>query len=202
MDVGQVLSIDQEPEQTHMHFSTSLATNNWAEGDSIAVDGCCLTITDFPAQGGFSATLSPETLNLTHHSDIAVGDKVNLEPALCVGDALGGHIVTGHVDGLAKVEEITNVGEHRAFRFSVPPELAMYVVKKGSVAINGVSLTVNEVDHCDFTVNLIPHTLTHTNLGHLSVGQRVNFESDMLGRYVERIMNFQNRQNINQQENR
>ncbi|MES0371812.1 MAG: riboflavin synthase, partial [Mariprofundaceae bacterium] len=163
------------------------------------VDGCCLTITDFPEKGRFSATLSQETLNLTRHSDIEVGEKVNLEPALCVGDPLGGHIVTGHVDGLAKVEEMTDVGEHRVFKFSVPHDLARYVVKKGSVAINGVSLTVNEVEACCFTVNLIPHTLSHTNLGDLSVGNSVNFESDMLGRYVERIMSFQN---SNSQENR
>lgn len=198
MDVGKVVSIRREPEQTHMQFSTSLDSSNWATGDSIAVDGCCLTITGFPKEGWFSATLSQETVNLTRHSDIEVGEKVNLEPALCVGDPLGGHIVTGHVDGMAKVEEITDMGEHRVFRFSVPSELARYVVKKGSVAINGTSLTVNEVEECCFTVNLIPHTLSHTNLGGLSVGNSVNFESDMLGRYVERIMSFQN---SNPQEN-
>lgn len=191
MDVGNVVAIDKESEQTHIRFSTHLDTGKWALGDSVAVDGCCLTITAFPTPGTFSATLSQETLNLTRHSDIAVGDAVNLEPALCVGDPLGGHIVTGHVDGMAAVESITDVGEHRIFTFSVPRELAKYVVKKGSVAINGTSLTVNEVDNCSFTVNLIPHTLSHTNLGTLSVGDQVNFESDMLGRYVERIMGFQ-----------
>ncbi len=193
MDVGQVIAIKQEPEQTHMQFSTALDTGKWALGDSVAVDGCCLTITEFPAAGVFSATLSRETLKLTHHSALEEGDRVNLEPALRVGDPLGGHIVTGHVDGIARVEEITNVGEHRIIRFAVPVELARYVVRKGSVAINGVSLTVNEVDGCCFTVNLIPHTLSHTNLGKLTAGSSTNFESDMLGRYVERIMSFQNR---------
>ncbi len=192
MDIGQIVAIDKEPGQTHMHFSTSLDSSKWALGDSVAVDGCCLTITGFPEDGQFSATLSQETLNLTRHSDVDVGEKVNLEPALCVGDPLGGHIVTGHVDGIATVEEITEVGEHRIFRFAIPPSLAKYVVRKGSVAINGVSLTVNEVENCSFTVNLIPHTLSHTNLGELSAGSSVNFESDMLGRYVERIMSFQN----------
>ncbi len=203
MDVGHVAAIDREPQQTHMQFSTHLDTSKWALGDSVAVDGCCLTITAFPAPGTFSATLSQETLNLTRHAGIQVGDAVNLEPALCVGDPLGGHIVTGHVDGLATVESITDVGEHKCFTFSVPRELARYVVKKGSVAINGTSLTVNEVDNCSFTVNLIPHTLSHTNLGALSVGDRVNFESDMLGRYVERIMSFENTDflNTNLQEN-
>jgi len=192
MDVGSVAAIEKEPEQTHMQFSTRLDTGKWALGDSVAVDGCCLTITEIPTPGTFSATLSQETLNLTRHSDVKVGDMVNLEPALCVGDPLGGHIVTGHVDGLATVEAITEHGEHREFRFSVPIDLAKYVIKKGSVALNGTSLTVNEVDNCCFTVNLIPHTLSHTNLGGLSTGDQVNFESDMLGRYVERIMSFQN----------
>lgn len=199
MDVGKVVAIDKEPEQTHMQFSTALDTSKWSLGDSVAVDGCCLTITAFPTQDSFSATLSQETLNVTRHADVKVGDAVNLEPALCVGDALGGHIVTGHVDGLATVESIDDVGEHKCFTFSVPEALARYVISKGSVAINGTSLTVNGVENCRFTVNLIPHTLSHTNLGTLSAGDRVNFESDMLGRYVERIMSFQS---TNQQENR
>ena len=192
MDVGKIVAIDKEPEQTHMCFSTSLDTSQWALGDSVAVDGCCLTITVLPEDGQFSATLSQETLNLTRHSDVKVGERVNLEPALCVGDPLGGHIVTGHIDGIATVEEIAEVGEHRMLRFAVPVSLAKYVVRKGSVAINGTSLTVNKVENCSFTVNLIPHTLAHTNLGELSTGSSVNFESDMLGRYVERIMSFQN----------
>jgi len=194
MDVGKIVSIDREPEQTHMQFSTSLDTSTWNLGDSVAVDGCCLTITALPEAGEFAATLSQETLNLTRHSNVKTGERVNLEPALCVGDPLGGHIVTGHVDGIATVKEIREIGEHRELHFSVPASLAKYVVKKGSVAINGTSLTVNEVDNCCFTVNLIPHTLAHTNLGELSRGSSVNFESDMLGRYVERIMSFQNQQ--------
>jgi len=191
MDVGSVTAINAEPEQSHMQFSTHLDMGGWTIGDSVAVDGCCLTITGFPTSDSFAATLSQETLDLTRHSDIKVGDSVNLESALCVGDPLGGHIVTGHVDGLATVESITDHGEHREFCFSVPPHLAKYVIKKGSVALNGTSLTVNEVDNCRFTVNLIPHTLSHTNLGSLAAGDQVNFESDMLGRYVERIMGFQ-----------
>ena len=197
MDVGKVVAIDKEPEQTHMQFSTALDTSKWSAGDSVAVDGCCLTITDFPTPNSFAATLSQETLNVTRHGDVKVGYAVNLEPALCVGDPLGGHIVTGHVDGVATVESIEDLGEHKCFTFSVPVELAKYVISKGSVAINGTSLTVNEVDNCRFTVNLIPHTLSHTNLGTLSVGDHTNFESDMLGRYVERIMSFQDADFLN-----
>lgn len=187
-DVGRIAAIQQESDQTHMEFATSLDMSNWALGDSVAVDGCCLTITAFPASDRFAATLSRETLNLTRFSDASEGQQVNLEPALRMGDALGGHIVTGHVDGLATVVSITPIGEHREFLFEVPKPLAHYVVVKGSVAINGTSLTVNRVDGCRFTVNLIPHTLEHTNLGALTSGDVVNLETDMLGRYVERIM--------------
>jgi riboflavin synthase len=187
-DIGRISSIRPESDQTHMEFTTRLDMSAWALGDSVAVDGCCLTITAFPAGDRFAATLSRETLNLTHFAAAREGQHVNLEPALRMGDALGGHIVTGHVDGLATVVSINPVGEHREYLFEVPKRLAHYVVVKGSVAINGTSLTVNTVDRCRFTVNLIPHTLEHTNLGALKPGDAVNLETDMLGRYVERIM--------------
>jgi len=190
-DVGTLVHIEQEAEQSHLTFQTQLDTSTWKLGDSVAVDGCCLTITDFPQAGEWRATLSLETLQLTHFSHALLGQKVNMEPALRVGDALGGHIVSGHVDGLAIVKKIEPVGEHRCFTFEVPRALAPYVVKKGSVTLNGTSLTVNAVDDCRFQVNLIPHTLTHTNLGDLVENSVVNIEIDMLGRYVERLMSFQ-----------
>ncbi len=190
LDVGQIRSIDSEPDQSHMVFSTSLDTSGWNLGDSVAVDGCCLTITAFPSKDAFSATLSRETLALTHLGSAKEGQRVNLEPALKMGDALGGHLVSGHVDGIGKVESVSEIGEHRCFRFSVSEKLAKYIVVKGSVAINGVSLTVNEVKGTTFTVNLIPHTLEHTNLGVLSAGDAVNIETDMIGRYVERLLEF------------
>ncbi|NWF37163.1 riboflavin synthase [Mariprofundus sp. KV] len=189
-DVGTVVSIQREPEQTHMVFKTALAMDNWQLGDSVACNGCCLTITAFPQSDAFAATLSLETLNLTLFSAACEGDAINLEPALRMGDALGGHMVTGHVDGLGLVKAVKAVGEHREFTFTLPESLARYVVVKGSVAINGVSLTVNRVIGCDFTVNLIPHTLSHTNLGILNAGAQVNIETDMYGRYVERLMQF------------
>jgi len=192
-DVGTIRNITHEKQQSHMSFETALDMSNWQLGDSVAVDGCCLTITDFPAKHQWTATLSLETLKLTTFSDAQVGRKINMEPALHVGDALGGHIVTGHVDGLARVENITNIGEHKAFSFVAPEELARYIVKKGSVTLNGTSLTVNDVDECCFTVNLIPHTLSHTNLGQLQENDPVNIETDMFARYVERIMYFQNK---------
>ncbi len=192
-DVGTIRNITHEKQQSHMSFETSLDMSNWQLGDSVAVDGCCLTITDFPTKHQWTATLSLETLKLTTFSDAKVGRNINMEPALHVGDALGGHIVTGHVDGLARVENIKNIGEHKAFSFVAPEELARYIVKKGSVTLNGTSLTVNDVDECCFTVNLIPHTLSHTNLGQLQENDSVNIETDMFARYVERIMYFQNK---------
>jgi len=194
-DIGEIESIQREPEQAHIVFHTLLDMTNWNLGNSVAVDGCCLTLTDFGAEK-FSATLSQETLSLTTLGQAQEGRRVNLEPALRMGDALGGHMVSGHVDGTGKVDAIQPAGEHRLFRFSVPKNLARYVVKKGSVAINGVSLTVNEVDGCAFEVNLIPHTLANTNLGDLASGDRVNIETDMVGRYVERMMHF----NINMEQ--
>lgn len=186
-DVGVIVRIQREPEQAHMVFRTSLDMVNRNQGDSMAVDGCCLTMAKFGHQT-FSAALSLETLNLTTFEQAREGKKVNLEPALRMGDALGGHMVSGHVDGTGRVDDIQSVGEHRLFHCSIPENLVNYVVKKGSVTINGVSLTVNEVDGCAFEVNLIPHTLTHTNLGILRIGDRINIEIDMMGRYVERLM--------------
>ena len=187
-DVGRVVSIEKETDQAHMVFETSLPTDRWRTGDSVAVDGCCLTITGFPDRSLFSATLSAETLRLTRFSSVAVGDDVNLEPALRVGDPLGGHWVTGHVDGLARVEHVEPLGEHRRLTCSVPEVHAKYLVRKGSVALNGVSLTINVVRGAMFSVNVIPHTLSCTNLGLLEPGVTVNLETDLIGRYVERLL--------------
>jgi len=189
-DVGSIRRVERESEQTHMTFTTALDMTNWQPGDSVACNGCCLTITGFKSDHTFAATLSPETLRLTTFANAAVGDIVNFEPALRVGDALGGHMVTGHIDGIATVQAVREIGEHRELIFDIRDNLSRYVVSKGSVAIDGVSLTVNGVGRNDFTVNLIPHTLSHTNLGALQSGDKVNIETDMYGRYVERLMQF------------
>jgi len=189
-DVGCISQIRREQAQAHFSIATALDTSNWLTGDSIAVDGCCLTATDM-RPGSFDVTLSMETLGLTIFANADEGHRVNLEPALRMGDALGGHMVSGHVDGMGRLDVLDEVGEHRVMRFLLPPDLLRYVVHKGSVAVNGVSLTVNEADDCGFTVNLIPHTLAHTNLGALNAGDTVNIETDLLGRYVERLMAFQ-----------
>jgi len=187
-DVGQVCAIGEVDDQSEFVFSTALDCSRWKEGDSISVDGCCLTICSFPEVSRFAAILSPETLKCTCFGKARVGMSVNLEPALCVGDALGGHLLTGHIDATATVKSVHKAGEHCVLEFELPASLSRYVVSKGSVAMNGVSLTVNEVRDNRFTVNLIPHTLSHTSLGDLSSGHKVNIETDIIGRYVERLL--------------
>jgi len=188
LDIGHIYSIQQREKDASMVFSTHLDTSVWALGDSIAVDGCCLTITDFQAPDRFGAVLSLETLECTHFGDAETGQLVNLEPALKAGDALGGHMVSGHVDGIGQILSVETVGEHSQMCISIPRKLCRYAVVKGSITVNGVSLTVNEVDAESFTVNLIPHTLSHTNLGALQQGHQVNIETDIIGRYVERLL--------------
>ncbi len=189
-DVGMVDALEHQQHQSLFVFATRLDMSSWQLGDSVAVDGCCLTITGFPddKQSLWSATLSPETMALTRFSRVQAGEAVNLEPALRMGDALGGHMVSGHIDDVAQVVSIQQAGEHRQITFAVPHHLKPYIVVKGSVALNGVSLTVNTVANHQFSVNLIPHTLNHTNLGALTEGDVVNLETDLLGRYVERIL--------------
>lgn len=161
-----------------------LGLRDVAVGDSIAVNGACLTVI---ARIGrtFRADVSRETLACT--AGFAAGGRVNLEKALRAADRLGGHLVSGHVDGVGSVTRIERAGGNRRLAVAVPKTLAKYVARKGSIAVNGVSLTVNEVNGTTFTANLIPHTLKATNLGDLREGDRVNLEVDMLARYVERL---------------
>jgi riboflavin synthase len=156
-------------------------------GDSICVQGCCLTATELLGRA-FAADVSRETLSLTTLGDLAVGSPVNLEPSLKAGDALGGHLVSGHIDGVAEVMSISGDARSQRLKFGVPGDLARYIARKGSVAVDGVSLTINEVDGATFGVNIIPHTQTVTTLGKLTVGTRVNLEVDQVARYVERLL--------------
>ena len=156
-------------------------------GDSISVQGCCLTVTEVLGPA-FAADVSRETLSLTTLGDLDVGSPVNLEPSLRAGDSLGGHLVSGHVDGLARIESMTGDARSTRIKITVPDHLAKYIARKGSVAIDGVSLTVNEVDGSTFGVNIIPHTQTVTTLGRLAPGARVNLEIDQVARYVERLL--------------
>jgi riboflavin synthase len=160
-----------------------------AIGDSVCVQGVCLTVTSL-GERTFCVDVSRETLGLTTLGELEPQAPVNLEPALRAGDALGGHLVSGHIDGVATV--IARAAEARSQRITVqvPAPLARYIARKGSVALDGVSLTVNEVDEHSFGVNLIPHTLAVTTLGRLSKGTRLNLEIDQMARYVERLWSF------------
>jgi len=157
------------------------------EGESIAVNGVCLTATEI-VQRRFSVDVSPESLSRTILGDLAPGDRVNLERALRLSDRLGGHLVSGHVDAITGVLKRRPEGDFTAFSFAVPSGLGKYIVEKGSIAINGISLTVNFCDDKIFTVAIIPHTLEVTTLDNVKAGDQVNIEVDLIGKYVEKLL--------------
>jgi riboflavin synthase len=171
-----------------LKIRTSWACDAIDLGASIACSGVCLTVID-RADDWFSVEVSAETLSRSVIGSWQLGTRINLERALKLGDELGGHIVSGHVDGLAKIVSITPSGDSHQLEISVPQELAKYIAEKGSVALDGVSLTVNQVQENLFGVNIIDHTWTHTTFGASEIGQRLNLEIDMLARYVSRLMN-------------
>lgn len=184
-DIGRVRSVQKTERDWRYEVETVWDTATIDLGASISHAGCCLTVTE-KGQSWFAVEVSAETLSKTKLGEWTEGSRVNLERAAKLGDELGGHIVSGHVDGLGQVVSITpENGSHR-IRFSVPAPLHRYIAPKGSIAIDGVSLTVNEVEGHEFGVNIIPHTWTATTLGGLNVGDKVNLEIDMLARYLAR----------------
>lgn len=189
-DVGRVRQI-QDRGDTHIVIATQYDVSRVEVGASIACSGCCLTVTDKGSAQDrwFSVTASAETLSKTTIASWKIGDPVNLERPLHVGDELGGHIVTGHVDGVAEAIEISPEGESIRMVFEAPQALARFIASKGSVALDGASLTVNEVEGTRFGVNIIPHTLKVTTFGALAKGAKVNLEVDLLARYVSRLVN-------------
>ena len=187
-DVGRVEAREARGGDARLRIAVDqLDLARIAIGDSICVQGCCVTAIAIRGKI-FEADLSRETLSLTTLGELGIGSTVNLEPALRAGDALGGHLVSGHVDGVGRVAERS--GDARSLRLTIeaPAGLARYIARKGSVTLDGVSLTVNDVDGPRFGVNLIPHTLTVTTLGRLDAGMRVNLEIDQVARYVERLL--------------
>jgi len=187
-DVGTVRARENRGGDAHMVIAFDrLKSTDFRIGDSICVQGCCLTAVELLSDA-FTADVSRETLSLTTLGDLAVGSPVNLEPSLKAGDSLGGHLVSGHVDGLAEIVSITGDARSSRIKIAVPQPLARYIARKGSVAVDGVSLTVNEVEGNTFGVNIIPHTQTVTTPGRLKVGSRVNLEIDQVARYVERLL--------------
>jgi riboflavin synthase len=187
-DVGSILALESRDGDARLTVGVDqLDLARTAVGDSIAVAGVCLTVVALQPRG-FCADVSRETLALTTIGDWRAGRRVNLEPALRAGDALGGHLMSGHVDGVAEICARTDEARSERFRIRVPQALARYVARKGSVALDGVSLTVNAAEQLEFEVNLVPHTLAVTTLAELAVGERVNLEVDMIARYVERLL--------------
>ncbi len=188
-ELGEVRAIEQRGD-TRFVISTAQDTTKIDMGASIACSGVCLTVVDKGTDdrgGWFAVDASAETLSLTNLGDWREGSRINLERSLRVGDELGGHIVSGHVDGTAEITAIEAEGDSKRFSFKVPQKLAKFVAAKGSVALDGVSLTVNEVAGNSFGVNLIPHTQEVTTFGGSQVGDKVNLEIDVLARYVARL---------------
>ncbi len=187
-DLGAVKGIKRKSKEVVFTFKVgNINLNEVGLGDSIAVNGTCLTVTAL-SKHTFSVDASHETLAKTNLGKLKVGKSVNLERALKVGDKLGGHIVNGHVDGVGEVVSKRKQGESVEIKFSVPKELSKYIVEKGSVAIDGVSLTVNSVRGNEFVVNIIPYTQEATTFGGLRKGGFVNIECDIIGKYVEKFV--------------
>ena len=193
-DVGRVRAL-KSGKDTRIEIETKLPAGTFALGASVSCSGVCLTVIDrgaLASGGWFAVEASPETLACTTLGRWSVGLHINLERALKLGDEFGGHLVSGHVDGLAQIRSMTKVGDSLAgstvFEFEVPTKLVSYIAAKGSVTLDGVSLTVNTVNDAGLSVNIIPHTLSVTTFGVAKVGDEVNLEIDLLARYVARLI--------------
>ncbi|MBX5440150.1 MAG: riboflavin synthase [Solirubrobacteraceae bacterium] len=186
-DLGEVTRVDETADGVRLGVRTPLA-RELAEGDSIAVNGVCLTAVGLDGGERFAADVMRETLRRSSLGAVEPGSTVNLELPLRAGDRLGGHVVQGHVDGVGTVRDVREDGFARAVEIAAPPELLRYVVEKGSIAVDGVSLTVSAVGEDRFAVSLIPETLERTTLGAAAPGRPVNLEVDVLAKYVEKLV--------------
>ena len=186
-EVGRVAAVDGGDGGVRLEVEAPETARVVAVGDSVAVGGCCLTVVA-ATDGRLAFDAVPETLARTSLGALAPDARVNVEPALRVGDPLGGHYVQGHVDGVGRVRSVDREGEGSRMWIDVPPELHRYVVVKGSIAVDGVSLTVADADDAGFAVALVPHTMTATTLAALAPGALVNVETDVLAKYVERLL--------------
>ena len=185
---GSIGAIEKRGGDVRLRVTTpDLPWSEYEIGDSIAVNGVCLTAVRL-LDNGFDTDVSVETLDVTTLKQLAVGDAVNLEPALRVGDALGGHLVSGHVDGIGRMTARADDARSIRMTFEVPGELSRYIAKKGSICVDGVSLTINEVSGNTFGLNIIPHTAEVTTMGAYEAGTTVNIEVDLLARYIERML--------------
>lgn len=186
--VGEIAAIDPKGDDARVYILTNeLDLADLQLGDSIAVNGVCLTAVELPGDG-FWADVSGETLSCTTFKTLSVGTKTNLEKALTPTTRLGGHLVSGHVDGIGKVVERFNDGRSVRFHIQTPDDMAKYVAAKGSICVDGISLTVNAVKGAVFELNIVPHTLQETTMGQFKVGTAVNLEVDIIARYLERLI--------------
>ena len=188
-DIGEVYRWQRRRGSGVLTLATRLPLEEMKIGSSIAVSGACLTVVD-KSRSRFMVDVSPETLERTNFSELRRGDPVNLERPLRLHERLGGHLVTGHVDGIGRIEEIKRKGRFTFFQFQVPPDLGLLLVPKGSVALDGISLTVNDCAKQRFSVAVIPFTLKHTNLRGRKVGDKINVETDLMGKYVQRLLHL------------
>jgi riboflavin synthase len=186
-DVGEVVETGPVGDGLWMRIQSAWEDPVFRTGESIAVDGVCLTVETWEG-GVFRVTCGAETLACTTFGRVALGRKVHLERALAAGERLGGHIVSGHVDGVGEVLSIRQEGESTVIWLQAPPDLSRYIARKGSVCVDGVSLTVNEVEDTRFRVNIVPHTVDHTHMGRYEAGTRFNLEIDLVARYLERLL--------------
>lgn len=186
-ELGTVKSIHSQSGGMRLSISGKIVLDGMKIGDSISVNGACLTVVEI-SNTLFSADVSRESLDKSNLGKLRVGDKVNLERPMRLADRLGGHLVAGHVDAVGVIRGIVKKGDASVFTFEAPPEVLRYLVYKGSVAIDGISLTVNEIQGKRFSVTIIPHTLQMTTLGFKKIGDLVNLEVDLIGKYVEKFL--------------
>lgn len=188
-ELGTVQNLARQGNSYHLTVAARKVLENLKIGDSVAVNGCCLTVVRMD-DNGFTADVMPETVRLTNIGGLATGSKVNLERTLRLCDGLDGHIVSGHVEGLGTIIGQRPEGIAVVTTIGCGSDLLKYIIKKGSIAIDGISLTVTEVTESSFSVSLIPHTANMTTLGFKKVGDKVNLETDIIGKYVERMLGF------------
>ena len=186
--IGKVIAIDSLGGDSRLHMDAgALALESVTLGDSIAVNGVCLTVIDLGPKT-FAADISQETLGLTTLGQLTVGSRINLEPSLSLASPLGGHLVSGHVDGVGELKSLEPDARSTRMGFAVPQALQRYIARKGSITLDGTSLTVNEVSAEKIFVNIVPHTLEQTIMGSYEMGTRVNVEVDLIARYLERLI--------------
>ncbi len=188
-ELGTVVALKPLNRSYNITVKANKVLNNLNIGDSVAVNGACLTVVKI-SDSDFTADVMPETVKLTNLRHLKSGDKVNLERTLRLCDGLDGHIVSGHVEGVGVIASKKAEGIAEVVTIKTPPELLKYIIKKGSIAIDGISLTVTEVTATSFSVSLIPHTAAETTLGFKKPGDEVNLETDIIGKYVEHLLNF------------